>query len=105
MIINTDGYILTNNQVVNGEAKIRVTLSNGKSYAGTVVGVNPKTDLGVIKIPAKEPLPCVRFGNSDEIQVGQWVVAIGHPRGLNQTVTQGIISAKHRHGANRSGRL
>jgi len=99
IIINSEGYILTNNHVVDGATKIQVTLSDGTQYSATVIGVDPKTDLGVIKISAEKPLPYVTFGNSDEIQVGQWVVAIGHPRGLDQTVTQGIISAKHRHGA------
>jgi serine protease Do len=98
MIIDPQGHILTNNHVVGGASKIQVTLSNGEEYPGTVIGTDPKTDLGVIQISAKGPLPCVTFGDSDRVQVGQWVVAIGHPRGLDQTVTQGIISAKHRAG-------
>jgi len=98
IIIDAEGHILTNNHVVGGAKKIQVTLSNGIEYPAEVIGTDPKTDLGVIKIAAERPLPYLSFGNSDEIQVGQWVVAIGHPRGLDQTVTQGIISAKHRRG-------
>jgi serine protease Do len=98
LIIDSEGHILSNYHVVGGATKIEVTLSDGTQYPATVVGVDPKTDLGVIKISAEKPLPFLVFANSDEAQVGQWVVAIGHPRGLDQTVTQGIISAKHRTG-------
>ena len=68
-----------------------------------VIGTDPKTDLAVIKISAEGPLPYVSFGDSDKVEVGEWVVAIGHPRGLDQTVTQGIISAKHRQGISDPG--
>ena len=98
VIIDAEGHILSNYHVVGGAAQIEVTLSDGTQYPATVVGVDPKTDLGVIKISAEKPLPFLVFANSDEAKVGQWVVAIGHPRGLDQTVTQGIISAKHRNG-------
>jgi serine protease Do len=98
VIIDAEGHILSNYHVVGGATKIEVTLSDGTQYPATVVGVDPKTDLGVIKISAEKPLPFLVFANSDEAKVGQWVVAIGHPRGLDQTVTQGIISAKHRTG-------
>ena len=98
VIIDAEGHILSNYHVVGGATKIEVTLSDGTQYPATVVGVDPKTDLGVIKINAEKPLPFLVFANSDEAKVGQWVVAIGHPRGLDQTVTQGIISAKHRTG-------
>ena len=98
VIIDAEGHILSNYHVVGGAAQIEVTLSDGAQYPATVVGVDPKTDLGVIKITAQKPLPFLTFANSDEAKVGQWVVAIGHPRGLDQTVTQGIISAKHRTG-------
>lgn len=98
MIVDQKGHILTNNHVVEGAAEIDVVLSSGEEYKATVVGTDPKTDLAIIKIPAKESLPVVRFGNSDQVRVAQWVIAIGHPRGLDQTVTQGIISAKHRTG-------
>ena len=81
-----------------GATKIEVLLANGQQYPARVVGTDPKTDLAVLKIDAKEPLPFVTFGDSDIVEVGDWVVAIGHPRGLDQTVTHGIISAKHRRG-------
>jgi len=98
MIIDAQGHILTNNHVVAGATAIEVQLSSGRQYPATLVGADPKTDLAVIKIEPKEKLPVVTFGNSDKMEVGEWVVAIGHPRGLDQTVTQGIISAKHRQG-------
>jgi serine protease Do len=98
MIMDSEGHILTNNHVVGGATKIKVLLANGDEYSAKVVGTDPKTDLGVIEISAKEPLPFVTFADSDKVEVGEWVVAIGHPRGLDQTVTQGIISAKHRTG-------
>ena len=98
MIIDSEGHILTNNHVVGGATKIQVLLSDGTQYDARVVGTDPKTDLGVIKISAKKPLPFLTFGDSDKVEVGQWVVAIGQPRGLNQSVSQGIISAKHRTG-------
>jgi serine protease Do len=104
MIVTPDGYILTNNHVVGGATEIKVLLADGEEYSAKVIGTDPKTDLGVIKIDADKPLPCVTFADSDKVQVGQWVVAIGHPRGLDQTVTQGIISGKHRTGiSNPSG--
>jgi len=98
MIIDSQGHILTNYHVVGNASKIDVLLSNGGSFQAKLVGSDPKTDLAVIKILTKEQLPFVIFGDSDKVEVGEWVVAIGHPRGLDQTVTQGIISAKHRRG-------
>jgi len=98
MIVDGEGHILTNYHVAGGAAKIEVVLNSGQRYSAKLVGGDAKTDLAVIKIEAKERLTPVRFGNSDEVQVGQWVVAIGAPRGLDQSVTQGIISAKHRTG-------
>src|SRR5438445_3194718 len=98
MLMDAQGHILTNYHVASGASKIEVLLANGHTYAAQVVGTDPKTDLAVIKIDAKEALPSVTFGDSDAVAVGQWVVAIGHPRGRDQTVTQGIISAKHRRG-------
>ena len=98
MIMDSEGYILTNNHVVAGATEIRVLLADRRVFPAKLVGTDPKTDLAVIKIKSKEPLPHVRFGDSDKVRVGQWVVAIGHPRGLDQTVTQGIISAKNRQG-------
>jgi serine protease Do len=98
MIMDESGYILTNNHVAGGATKIEVVLANGDRYPAKLVGADQKTDIAVIRIHAKDPLPHVVFGDSDAMKVGQWVVAIGNPRGLFQTVTQGIISAKHRTG-------
>jgi serine protease Do len=98
VIMDPEGHILTNNHVVGGASKIQVLLADGEEYSAKLVGADPKTDLAVIKIEAKKPLSHVIFGDSDKLKVGEWVVAIGHPRGLDQTVTQGIISAKHRQG-------
>lgn len=98
MIIDEQGHILTNHHVAGGATKIEVQLANGERYPAKLVGTDPKTDLAVIKIAAKGPLPHITFGDSDKAEVGEWVVAIGAPRGLDQTVTQGIISAKHRQG-------
>jgi serine protease Do len=98
MLMDAQGHILTNYHVASGATRIEVLLANGHTYPARLVGADPKTDLAVIKIDAREALPFVTFGDSDAVEVGQWVVAIGHPRGLDQTVTQGIISAKHRRG-------
>ncbi len=98
MIMDAQGHILTNNHVVAGANEIQVVLSDGRRYPAELVGTDPKTDLAVIQIKADEKLSYVTFGDSDEMKVGNWVVAIGAPRGLDQTVTQGIISAKHRRG-------
>ncbi len=98
MIIDAEGHILTNHHVAGGATKIEVVLSDGQKYQAKLIGTDPKTDLAVIKINAKGSLPFVKFGDSDKVEVGEWVVAIGHPRGLDQTVTHGIISAKHRRG-------
>lgn len=101
ILIDAQGHILTNGHVVNGATKMTVVLSDGRSYsegAVRLIGVDTKTDLAVLQIVSKEGFPFLPFGDSDRMEVGQWVVAIGHPRGLDQTVTQGIISAKHRRG-------
>ena len=98
ILMDAQGHILTNHHVAGGATKVEVVLANGSRHAARLVGTDSKTDLAVIKIDAKEALPFVTFGDSDTVEVGQWVVAIGHPRGLDQTVTQGIISAKHRRG-------
>jgi serine protease Do len=98
MLMDAKGHILTSYHVAGGASKLEVQLSDGNRYPARLVGGDPKTDLAVIKIDAKESLPKVTFGDSDKLEVGDWVVAIGHPRGLDQTVTQGIISAKHRRG-------
>jgi serine protease Do len=98
MLIDSEGHILTNNHVVAGATLIEVLLTDGNHYPAKVIGVDPKTDLAVIRIKAEGNLPHVTFGDSDKMEVGNWIVAIGHPRGLDQTVTHGIISAKHRRG-------
>jgi serine protease Do len=103
MIIDARGHILTNYHVAGGAKKIEVLLSDGRRYPAELIGSDPKTDLAVIKISVAGDLPYVTFGDSDKVEVGQWVVAIGHPRGLDQTVTQGIISAKHRQGISDPG--
>ncbi len=95
VIVRTDGYIVTNNHVVADADELVVELHNGVKYDGTVVGTDPKTDLAVIKINATN-LSAVSFGDSDSIRVGDWVLAIGSPFGLDQTVTAGIISGKNR---------
>jgi serine protease Do len=101
ILIDSQGHILTNSHLVNGATKMKVVLSDGRTYRDTsvkLIGVDAKTDLAVIKISDKGNFPFAAFGDSDKVEVGQWVVAIGHPQGLDQTVTQGIISAKHRRG-------
>ena len=97
MIIDGSGHILTNHHVAGGATRIEVSLSDGRKFPAKLAGSDPKTDLAVIYINAHD-LPHVSFGDSDKMDVGEWVIAIGHPRGLDQTVTQGIISAKHRTG-------
>lgn len=101
VIISQDGYIVTNNHVVNGATEVSVTLSNGKNYKAEIVGTDPNTDLALIKVDGKN-LPVMPVGNSDDVKLGQWVMAIGYPLNLDVTVTQGIISAKSRNiGINR----
>lgn len=95
-IISKDGYILTNTHVVDNATEIKVSLSDEKVYEAEVVGRDPKTDIALIKIKANGDLPTVPLGNSDELEVGDWVIAIGNPFGLDQTVTAGIVSAKGR---------
>ncbi|MGZ3514478.1 MAG: Do family serine endopeptidase, partial [Thermodesulfobacteriota bacterium] len=98
MIIDAQGHILTNYHVAGAASKLEVTLADGSKYLATLVGGDPKTDLAVIRIQTKEKLPYVTFGDSDKVEVGEWVVAIGAPRALEKTVTQGIVSATHRRG-------
>ena len=98
IIIDPQGHIVTNNHVVGGATKIQVKLSDGSTYPAKVLGTDPKTDLGVIQISAGKPLPFATFGDSDKVEVGQWVVAIGQPESLSESVSQGVISAKHRTG-------
>lgn len=96
-IIDKDGYIITNNHVVEGADEIRVKLADGREFKARVVGRDPKTDLALIKITTLfKDLPVLTLGDSDKIRVGDWVLAIGNPFGLEHTVTQGIISATGR---------
>jgi serine protease Do len=95
-IIRKDGIIITNNHVVDGAKDITVTLTDGREYSAHLLGRDPKTDLAVVKIDAKGDLPVAELGDSEAIRVGDWVVAIGNPFGLNNTVTAGIVSAKGR---------
>jgi Do/DeqQ family serine protease len=95
VIITQDGYIVTNNHVINEADEINVTLANKKTYKATLVGADASTDLAVIKIEGKG-LPYLVYGNSDDAKLGQWVLAIGYPLSLDVTVTAGIVSAKAR---------
>lgn len=95
VIISNDGYIVTNNHVVEGASDIIVTLNDNRKYKAKIVGADPNTDLAVLKID-EDNLPYIVFGNSDEVQIGQWVLACGYPLNLQTTVTAGIISAKSR---------
>ena len=95
-IIDSNGTILTNYHVVGEAEKISVTLADGKRHDAKVIGKDPKTDIAVIKIDVGRELPAVNLGDSDRLEVGEWVVAIGNPFGLDHTVTSGIVSAKGR---------
>src|SRR5215467_10576756 len=95
-LIDRNGTILTNYHVVDGAQKISVTLSDGKTYDAKVIGKDQKTDIAVVKIDAGQDLPAVTLGDSDRLEVGEWVMAIGNPFGLDHTVTSGIVSAKGR---------
>ncbi len=95
-IVSPDGYVVTNNHVVEGAREIVVTLADRAEYPATVVGRDPKTDLALLKIHPTKDLPAVALGDSDRLRVGDWVVAIGNPFGLANTVTAGIVSAKGR---------
>lgn len=96
VIISSDGYILTNNHVVEGVKTAKVTLSDGSELEGKVVGTDPKTDLALVKVTSSKALPAAQLGNSDQLEVGDWVMAIGNPFGLEATVTVGVLSGKGR---------
>jgi S1-C subfamily serine protease len=95
VIISEDGYIITNNHVIDNSDDIEISLHDNRTYKAIVVGTDPSTDLALLKVKA-EGLPTVPFTNSDKVKIGQWVMAVGNPMGLNSTVTAGIISAKGR---------
>ncbi|HDZ91517.1 MAG: DegQ family serine endoprotease [Deltaproteobacteria bacterium] len=96
-IIDEHGYILTNNHVVEKADEITVKLAGGASFSAKVTGRDPKTDLALIQIDTDKPLTPLPMGDSDELEVGDWVIAMGNPFGLDNTVTAGIVSAKYRH--------
>lgn len=95
VIINENGYIVTNNHVIQGAQVVEVVLDNNKKYEAKVIGTDPSTDLGLLRIEEKS-LPTLRMVNSDDVQIGEWVLALGNPLSLNKTVTAGIVSAKGR---------
>jgi Do/DeqQ family serine protease len=95
VIIGNDGFIVTNNHVVDNADEVEVTLYDNRSYKGTIIGTDPSTDLALVKINEKD-LPTLQFGNSDAVKVGEWVMAVGNPFNLTSTVTAGIVSAKGR---------
>jgi serine protease Do len=95
VIISPDGYIVTNNHVVQDASKIEIVLNDKRSYEGTIVGTDPSTDLAVVKVKETN-LPFLGYGNSDDLQIGEWVLAVGNPFNLTSTVTAGIVSAKAR---------
>lgn len=95
VILSSDGYIVTNNHVVNGASEIEVILYDKRSFKADVVGTDPNTDMALLKIDAKDLTP-IKIGNSDQVRVGQWVLAVGNPFNLTSTITAGIVSAKGR---------
>jgi len=95
VIISPDGYIVTNNHVIKGASAIEITLNNNKTYKAQIIGTHPSSDIALVKIEA-EKLPFITFANSDNVQVGEWVLAVGNPFNLTSTVTAGIVSAKGR---------
>lgn len=96
VIISEDGYIVTNNHVIENATELEITLNNNKSYKAKLVGTDTKMDIALVKIDTDEKLPYIVFGDSDEIKIGEWVLAVGNPYNLNSTVTAGIVSAKAR---------
>lgn len=96
VIITPDGYIITNNHVIDNATQLEVTLNNNATYKATLIGTDPKTDIALIKIDTDEELPFVPFSDSNNTKVGEWVLAVGNPFRLTSTVTAGIVSAKAR---------
>lgn len=96
VIISSDGYIVTNNHVIAGATELEVTLNNRKKYKAELIGADKKNDIALLKINTDSELPYIAFGNSDNVKIGEWVLAVGNPYNLNSTVTAGIISAKGR---------
>jgi len=96
VIVSEDGYIVTNNHVIQNATELEVTLNNNKTYKAKLVGTDSKMDVALLKVASDEKLPYATFGNSDNMKVGEWVLAVGNPYNLNSTVTAGIVSAKAR---------
>ena len=96
VIIGNEGYIVTNNHVIEGAEEITVSMNDNRTYIAEVIGTDPSTDLAMLKISADFPLPFIEFGNSDQVGIGDWVLAVGNPFDLTSTVTAGIVSAKAR---------
>ena len=96
VIISTDGYIVTNNHVIEGADEISVKLNDGREFVGRIIGTDPNTDLALVKIEAEDDLPTLPVGDSDALKIGEWVLAVGNPFNLTSTVTAGIVSAKAR---------
>lgn len=96
VIISPDGYIITNNHVINDAKELSITLNDNKIYDAKIIGSDQKTDIALLKIEADEDLPYITFGDSDQAKIGEWVLAVGNPFNLTSTVTAGIISAKSR---------
>jgi Do/DeqQ family serine protease len=96
VIISPDGYIITNNHVIDNSTQLEVTLNNNKTFVAKLIGTDPKTDIALIKIDANEELPFVPFADSNNVKIGEWVLAVGNPFNLTSTVTAGIVSAKAR---------
>lgn len=96
VIISPDGYIVTNNHVIDGAQSLAVTMNDNKTYSAELVGTDSRTDIALLKIDADDELPYTRFGDSDQAKIGEWVLAVGNPFNLTSTVTAGIISAKSR---------
>ncbi len=96
VIISKDGYIVTNNHVIENASELEVTLNNNQTYAAELIGTDPKSDIALIKIDPPEDLPYMTFGDSNQVRVGEWVLAVGNPFNLTSTVTAGIVSAKAR---------
>jgi len=95
VLISDDGYIVTNNHVIENAEKVNITLNNKKTYEAEVIGTDPNTDLALLKID-EDNLPHLQYGNSEQVNIGQWVIAVGNPYNLTSTVTAGIVSAKGR---------
>jgi serine protease Do len=96
VIVTPDGYIITNNHVIANASELEVTLNNNKIYTAELIGADPKTDIAVLKIDSDEEFPFIPFGDSNNLKIGEWVLAVGNPFNLTSTVTAGIVSAKAR---------